>query len=70
MDDDHEFRRFARERILDGAWSEQLRVKGAMSSYFDQGLTGYAFPRSLSLFRNVAWRVLLLELWAKHYLPE
>jgi asparagine synthase (glutamine-hydrolysing) len=67
MDSDSEFRRFARQRILGGAWSAQLGLQGAMSSYFDGGRTGYAFPRSVSLFRNVAWRMLLLELWSEHY---
>jgi asparagine synthase (glutamine-hydrolysing) len=68
MDDDKGFRDFARERVLEGAWSTRLGLKEAMTSYFDKGGTGFAFPRSISIFRNLAWRVLLLELWAQHYL--
>jgi asparagine synthase (glutamine-hydrolysing) len=68
MEDDHEFRRFAREQILDGAWSARVGLKGAMNSYFEKGRSGYAFPRSISIFRNVAWRMLLLEMWSRHYL--
>lgn len=68
MDTDAGFRNFARERVMDGAWSGRAGVKAAMGRYFDQGQAGYAFPRSISIFRNLAWRVLLLELWSEHYL--
>jgi hypothetical protein len=39
-----------------------------MGAYYDQGRSGYRFPASLSLFGNLAWRLLLLELWSQHYL--
>jgi hypothetical protein len=39
-----------------------------MRAYFDQGKTGFAFPAAISIFSNLAWRLLLLESWAKHYL--
>jgi asparagine synthase (glutamine-hydrolysing) len=68
LDTDPAFRAFAREHVLDGAWSGRLGLKDAMTRYFDKGQEGFAFPRAVSLFRNTAWRVLLLELWAEHYL--
>jgi asparagine synthase (glutamine-hydrolysing) len=68
MESDLEFRRFARERILDGVWSKHVGLAGAMRSYFDKGRIGYAFPHAVSLFRNAAWRMLLLELWSERYL--
>jgi asparagine synthase (glutamine-hydrolysing) len=67
MDTDPSFRQFARERVLDGQWSGRAGLKDAMTQYFDKGRAGYAFPRAVSLFRNAAWRILLLELWAQHY---
>jgi hypothetical protein len=39
-----------------------------MVRYYDKGEAGFGFPRSISLFRNLAWRLLLLELWSPHYL--
>jgi asparagine synthase (glutamine-hydrolysing) len=72
MDDDPGFRDFARSRLLDPAsQTRRLGLGKAMGAYYDQGRSGYAFPASLSLFRNLAWRLLLLELWSQHYLaPE
>lgn len=69
MDSDPAFRKFARDCVLGGRWSEEAGLRGAMTSYFDQGRPGFGFPRSISIFRNLAWRVLLLELWSRHYLP-
>jgi asparagine synthase (glutamine-hydrolysing) len=68
MDTDPGFRSFARERVMDGAWSRQAGVSAAMTRYFDKGEAGFGFPRAISIFRNLAWRVLLLELWSQHYL--
>ena len=68
MDDHPEFRNFARERLLHGTWCRKLGLEGAMRAYFDQGRDGDPFPRALSIFRNLAWRLLLLELWSDHYL--
>ncbi|HSI54487.1 MAG TPA: asparagine synthase (glutamine-hydrolyzing) [Ramlibacter sp.] len=67
MDADPAFRKFARERVLDGQWGARAGLKDAMTLYFDKGRAGYGFPRAVSLFRNAAWRILLLELWAQHY---
>ena len=68
MDDNPAFRRFARDRLLQGEWCERLGLRRAMRAYFDDGRDGYRFPRALSIFRNLAWRLLLLELWSGFYL--
>jgi asparagine synthase (glutamine-hydrolysing) len=69
MDRDASFREFARERILSSqAQTHRLGLDAPMRLYFEKGTRGYAFPRGLSLFRNLAWRLLLLELWGVHYL--
>jgi hypothetical protein len=39
-----------------------------MHDYFDRGRRGDRFPAPLSIFQNLAWRLLLLELWSQHYL--
>jgi hypothetical protein len=39
----------------------------AMEDYFCEQLCGYAFPRAISIFRNLAWRLLILEMWSKAY---
>ncbi|MGE3730085.1 MAG: asparagine synthase (glutamine-hydrolyzing) [Lysobacterales bacterium] len=70
MDDSPEFRVFARERLLDGVWTRRLGLAPAMRDYFERGRAGYRLPRALSIFRNLAWRLLLLELWAPYYLDE
>lgn len=71
MDDDPAFRAFARERLLDkGSQTYRLGLGKAMHAYFDQGKSGYGFPAGLSIFRNLAWRLLLLELWTAHYLAQ
>jgi hypothetical protein len=38
-----------------------------MAGYFRDGKTGYPFPHAISLFRNLAWRLLLLNLWSRYY---
>jgi asparagine synthase (glutamine-hydrolysing) len=70
MGDNPGFRKFARERLLDGVWAGKLGLRGAMRAFFDQGQPGASFPGALSVYSNVAWRVLLLELWAAHYLQS
>ncbi|MFN3629579.1 MAG: asparagine synthase (glutamine-hydrolyzing) [Casimicrobiaceae bacterium] len=68
MDDDAEFRSFARGVILaPGSQTECVGLARAMRAYFDERLTGYAFPAPVSIFRHLAWRLLLLELWARVY---
>jgi asparagine synthase (glutamine-hydrolysing) len=70
MDDHAPFREFTRERLLDGVWARRLGVRTAMVDYFESGCAGYGWPRGLSILRNTAWRLLLLELWAPHYVQE
>jgi asparagine synthase (glutamine-hydrolysing) len=69
MDDDAAFRAFTRDTLLaSGSITQRLGFDRAMRAYFYEGRSGYAFPRPLSIFRNLAWRLLLLELWGRHYL--
>jgi len=68
MDDNAIFRAYARERLVDGTWCRRLGLDGAMRDFFDRGQQGRAFPHALSLYSNLAWRLLLLELWSPHYL--
>lgn len=71
MDDDAGFRSFAREQLLGaGSQTRRLGLGEAMSAYYDQRRSGYRFPAGLSVFRNLAWRLLLLELWSQHYLAK
>ena len=71
MDDDPEFRAFARGLILaKGSQTDQLALAPAMREYFCNGKAGYAWPSAVSVFRNLAWRLLLLELWAARYLAS
>jgi asparagine synthase (glutamine-hydrolysing) len=69
MGDDPAFRSYARSLILaPGSQTEQAGLAPAMRAYFDEGRAGFAFPSAVSIFSNLAWRLLLLELWAQHYL--
>ena len=55
--------------VLDpGGLTAELGLAPAMRAYFDQGKTGFRFPSGLSIFPIVAWRLLLLNLWARRYL--
>ncbi len=36
-----------------------------MEGFFDRGERGYPPPRAISIFSNLAWRLLLLELWSR-----
>ena len=69
MDDSTDFRRYAADRILsrDG-WADRLGLRGAMSDFFGRRREGYRFPHAISIFSNLAWRLLLLDLWSKKYL--
>jgi asparagine synthase (glutamine-hydrolysing) len=64
MDDAPGFRAFARERLLEGRWTRELGLAPAMRAYFVDGRAGYPFPHGLAIFRNLAWRLLILELWS------
>jgi asparagine synthase (glutamine-hydrolysing) len=68
LDEQPAFRSFARNIILArGGWTEALGLRSAMEDYFVNDRAGYAFPRAISIFRNLAWRLLILEMWSNAY---
>ena len=68
IDESDGFRTYARHVILDReGWVDQLGLRGAMTDYFNGTRNGYAFPRAISIFSNLAWRLLLLNLWSRRY---
>jgi asparagine synthase (glutamine-hydrolysing) len=69
MDDSRDFRNYARDAILArGGWTDRLGLRGAMTDFFEGRRKGNAFPRAISIFSNLAWRLLLLQLWSRKYL--
>jgi len=68
MDESVKFRIYARQVILDrDGWVDELGLRPAMTDYFDRSRVGYSFPSAISLFSNLAWRLLLLNLWSRRY---
>jgi asparagine synthase (glutamine-hydrolysing) len=68
LDEQPAFRSFAKDIILArGGWTEALGLKQAMVDYFVNNRAGYNFPRAVSIFRNLAWRLLILEMWSSAY---
>jgi asparagine synthase (glutamine-hydrolysing) len=67
LDEQPAFRSFAKGIILEGRWTEALGLRSAMKDYFVTNRAGYKFPRSISIFRNLAWRLLILEMWSSAY---
>jgi asparagine synthase (glutamine-hydrolysing) len=68
LDEQPAFRSFAKDIILArGGWTEALGLKHAMVDYFVNNRAGYNFPRAVSIFRNLAWRLLILEMWSSAY---
>jgi asparagine synthase (glutamine-hydrolysing) len=68
MEDSATFRAYAKSVILDrDSWVDQLGLRPAMTDYFAGKRSGYAFPRAISIFSNLAWRLLLLNLWSRRY---
>lgn len=68
MDDDRAFRAHAATVILDpNGWTDRLGLRKAMTAYFRNGKSGFRFPHGISIFSNLAWRLMLLNLWARHY---
>jgi asparagine synthase (glutamine-hydrolysing) len=69
MDESQKFRDYAQQVILDrNGWVDELGLRGAMTDYFNGARRGYAFPRAISIFSNLAWRLLLLNLWSRRML--
>lgn len=68
MDQSEAFRSFASGVVLDkNGWTDELGLRGAMTDYFSNSRPGYRFPRAISIFSNLAWRLLLLNLWSRRY---
>jgi asparagine synthase (glutamine-hydrolysing) len=67
LDEQPAFRSFAKGVILEGRWTEALGLRPAMNDYFVTNRAGYNFPRPISIFRNLAWRLLILEMWSNAY---
>ena len=58
-----------RDVVLDSSgWVDQLELRPAMEDYFGGKRRGYRFPHGLSIFSILAWRLLMLNLWSRHYL--
>jgi len=69
IDDSPQFRHYAQSVILArDSWVDQLALRGAMTDFFAGKKSGYRFPHAISIFSNLAWRMLLLNLWSKRYL--
>jgi asparagine synthase (glutamine-hydrolysing) len=69
MDESEKFRDYARQVILDrNGWVDELGLRAAMTDYFSGRRSGYSFPRAISIFSNLAWRLLLLNLWSRRML--
>jgi asparagine synthase (glutamine-hydrolysing) len=69
MDESEKFRAYARSVILDRCgWVDELGLRNAMVDYFSGRRQGYRFPRAISIFSNLAWRLLLLNLWSRRYM--
>jgi asparagine synthase (glutamine-hydrolysing) len=68
MDESEELRKYARQVVLErNGWTDELGLRPAMTDYFTKRRQGYSFPHEISIFRNVAWRLLLLNLWSRRY---
>jgi asparagine synthase (glutamine-hydrolysing) len=71
MDSDASFRKFVAERLLDpNSLARELGFGKRMEAYLHRGVSGDRWPGAISIYRNLAWRLLLLELWAPHYLKS
>jgi len=71
MDESPEFRSYAREKILGtGSVTSEFGLDAPMRKYFDRGRRGSAAPSGLSIYAIVAWRLLLLNVWASRYLGK
>ncbi len=68
MDESDKFRAYAQQVILDRrGWVDELGLRKAMTDYFNSARQGYRFPHAISIFSNLAWRLLLLNLWSRRY---
>lgn len=68
MESSIEFQGLAKEVVLDeNGWAHHLGLADAMNDYFMNNRKGYPFPSSLSIFRNLAWKLMLLGMWSDCY---
>lgn len=68
MENDPSFKAFAADVLLArGNYVERLGFRKAMIAYFEQQRSGERWPLALSIYNSLAWKLLLLELWAPHY---
>lgn len=68
MDESELFQQNARKILLEkNSWVDRLGFGKAMDQYLNMGRLGFPFPSALSLFRNLAWKLLLLGLWFRYY---
>lgn len=71
MDESPELRDYARRVVLDPrGWVDELGLRSAMTDYFSDARQGYGWPRAISIFRHIAWRLMLLNLWSYKYLSR
>jgi len=64
MDSNMAIRKLASERLLaPGGLTDRYGLSGAMHDYLRRGRGGMRWPGGISIYRNLAWRLLLLELW-------
>lgn len=73
MDTDSSLRALARARLFaDGSMTERYGLRTAMSEYLIDRKSGQRWPGAISIYRGLAWRLLLMELWAESVLraPE
>jgi asparagine synthase (glutamine-hydrolysing) len=73
MDSDTSVRALARARLFaDGSMTERFGLRRAMSEYLIERKSGQRWPGAISIYRGLAWRLLLMELWAETVLraPE
>jgi asparagine synthase (glutamine-hydrolysing) len=66
MDSDASIRALARARLFaDGSMTERYGLRSAMSEYLIDRKRGQRWPGAISIYRGLAWRLLLMELWAE-----
>jgi len=69
LDNNPTIRSFARDIILaPNSITHDLNLTAPMHAYFDAGKHGQHFPGARGIYASLAWRLLLLNLWAAHYL--
>lgn len=62
------FRNYASGVVLDRhGWAGELGLERAMHRFFCSDKKGNPFPGAVSIFRNLAWKILILNLWANYY---